>query len=48
MHPAYHDGNDSEGQLSFTGFKGDYLLTVNGRKITLKLDQDRTDTQLRL
>ena len=35
---------DSEGQLSFTGFKGDYTLTLNGQKRTLTLDQDRTDT----
>ena len=35
---------DSEGQLSFTGFKGDYTLTLNGQKRTLTLDQDRDDT----
>ena len=35
---------DSEGQLSFAGFKGDYVLTVNGQSVTLNLDQDRNDT----
>ncbi len=35
---------DSEGRLSFTGFKGCYALTLNGQKLTLNLDQDRTDT----
>ncbi len=35
---------DSEGRLSFTGFKGGYTLTVNGQKLTLNLNQDRNDT----
>ena len=35
---------DGDGQLSFTGFKGNYSLTVNGQKRTLNLDQDRADT----
>ena len=39
---------DSEGQLSFTSFKGDYMMTVNGQKITLNLDRDRTDTLILL
>ena len=35
---------NNEGQLSFTGFKGDYTLTLDGQKRTLTLDQDRDDT----
>jgi len=35
---------DSEGYVSFAGFKGDYLIALNGRAVPLKLDQDRTGT----
>ncbi len=35
---------DGEGQLSFTGFKGGYILPLNGEKLKLSLDQDRNDT----
>lgn len=33
---------DGEGYLSFMGFKGEYLIALNGRAVPLKLDQDRT------
>ena len=35
---------DNEGQLTFTGFKGNYTLTLNGQKYTLNLDHDQRDT----
>ncbi len=34
---------DKDGRLSFTGFKGDYTLTVNGKKRPLTLDQDHNE-----
>ena len=35
---------DGEGYLSFMGFKGEYLIALNGRAVRLNLDQDRTGT----
>ncbi len=35
---------DSEGRLSFAGFRGDYVLTANGQSVTMNLDEDRTET----
>ena len=35
---------DEEGNISFQGFKGGYILSMNGRTVPLQLDQDRTET----